>query len=69
MKEYIFQAKYQETMSYFDSHKLPELIRCQDCIHIYRPVNGVAFCKHIKKYVGEDWYCADAEKKEGAPDA
>lgn len=31
MKEYILRVNFQETMSYFDFHKTPELIRCKYC--------------------------------------
>lgn len=60
MKEYILQVKYQETMSYFDSHKLPELVRCRDC-------RKNMMCElTIDK--PKDWFCADGKKKEGAED-
>lgn len=70
MKEYILRVNYQETMSYFDSHKLPELIRCKYCKH-WNPKNYVCDNANSSMYGRTcfyDWYCADAEKEEGVTD-
>lgn len=40
-----------------------ELVRCADCIHFNNPIKGVPFCKHIKKFITVDWYCADGKRK------
>lgn len=40
-----------------------EVVRCKDCIHLNAPANGVPFCKHIKKFVDADWFCADGERR------
>ena len=40
------------------------VVRCKDCKNLSSPANGVPFCKHIKKFVGADWFCADGVAKD-----
>ena len=42
------------------------VVRCKDCKHLSSPANGVPFCKHIKKFVDADWFCADGERAKNA---
>lgn len=41
-----------------------ELVRCRDCRH-YRTNNttGYPHCEILKRFVTEDWFCADGERK------
>lgn len=50
--ETIMLLKEQETV-----------VRCKDCKNLSSPANGVPFCKHIKKFVNADWFCADGMVK------
>lgn len=47
----------------------PEIIRCKDCKHWGgADKNGFGACMqwHLYGVYDGDWFCADAEKKEGA---
>lgn len=48
-----------------------ELIRCRDCKHRYVDGDGVRYnvCElNHNKVQSDDWFCADAERKEGEAD-
>ena len=63
MKEAIIQ--YNDDPDADGNHMVitwKELVRCKECKNINAPTNGVPFCKHIKKFVDADWFCADGEK-------
>ena len=71
MKEYIVQARAQETIDSFNAHNTPELVRCKDCKH--RPEYPDAYgadidgkwcywCEHLKSWKPDDWFCADGKR-------
>ena len=67
MKEYIVQAIAQETIDSFDAHNAPELIRCKDCKYWQ---TNTQFCTRwsspfATQHTSPNWYCADAERKDG----
>ena len=72
MKEYIVQARAQETIDSFDAHNAPELIRCKDCKYCVKEPNGKLFCDILaieyeplgSKKVNADWFCADGERRD-----
>ena len=62
MKEYIVQARAQETIDSFDAHNAPELIRCKDCKKRKSWECWQYFLGRIK--IPDDWFCADGERRE-----
>ena len=66
MKEAIIQ--YNDDPDADGNHMViswKEIVRCKDCKYLNAPADGIPFCKHIKTFVGADWFCADGERKEG----
>lgn len=65
MKKYEFIESYIEGTHGFlirdDEEKKP-LIRCKDCKY-YNSLMG--HCKDGRSYPSPEWYCADAEEKDG----
>lgn len=39
------------------------VVRCKDCKYMGSPDGYVMFCKHIHKFVDENWHCGDGEKE------
>ena len=37
------------------------IVRCKYCKYLNTPANGVPFCKRIKKFVDENWFCGDGD--------
>ena len=62
-KEYIVELREEEADELMEEHWVGELVLCEDCIHFSSPADGVPFCKHIKKFVDADWFCADGERR------
>lgn len=63
MKEYIVQAIAQETIDSFDAHNAPELVRCKDCRYYTEPDSHGDRCDKIHWSRGDDWFCADGERR------
>ena len=37
----------------------PKITLCADCIYLGSPDGYSEYCRHLKKFVTENWYCAD----------
>ena len=61
MKEYIVQARAQETIDSFDAYNAPEIIRCKNCK--YYDGNGTCMKNGIA-FLTDNWFCADGERKD-----
>ena len=62
----LFQSGYIK--GYHDAvMRCPDIVRCKDCKHRHSltgtcvNIDGACF----QSYVGDDWFCADGERKEG----
>lgn len=43
------------------------VVRCRECKHHEDEEIGIVYCPNaIGGWVGEDWFCADGERKDGA---
>ena len=43
------------------------VVRCKDCKHHEDEEIGMVYCPNaLGGWVGENWFCADGERKEGA---
>lgn len=55
----------------YEEPKPQELVRCKECKHRYIDGENVRFnvCElNHNKVQNDDWFCADAERKEGEAD-
>lgn len=44
-----------------------EVVRCKDCKYHEDEETGMVYCPNaIGGWVGENWFCADGKRKEGA---
>ena len=51
--------------------KMPEIVRCRDCKHRFKDGENVVFnCCELNhnKAQADDWFCADAERREDETD-
>lgn len=60
IREYIIKIS-DEVMEEEIADRPQELIRCNGCKYLNTPANGVPFCKRIKKFVDENWFCGDGD--------
>ena len=43
------------------------VVRCKDCKHHEDEEIGMVYCQNaLGGWIGENWFCADGERKEGA---
>lgn len=38
-------------------------VSCKDCVYMSSPDGYSEYCKHLQKFVTENWFCADCTKR------
>lgn len=57
--QYIMEFKIADDGTWFDQHRLGELVRCGDCIHRYNKVDDCPIIWHKS----DDDFCSWGDKK------
>ena len=72
-KDYIVELREEEADELMNDHWVGELVRCKDCKisklekvfkNVPTSTETVRWCELINRYVDDDWFCADGERKE-----
>ena len=68
MKDYVCREELTGGIYMHSEYKpVRELVRCKDCIHRIKVLNGDMYCDVIaigyEKKVTDDWFCADGERE------
>lgn len=57
----------KEEIRYAPTVDAVPVVRCKDCKHHEDEEIGMVYCPNsIGGWVGENWFCADGERKDGA---
>lgn len=69
-REYIVEVPWEPDQRAAEECGFQELIRCKDCCmgEPYPREAGKTWCHLMSEPHKDDWYCADAERKDGEQD-